>query len=50
MAEGFAKKYLKNYTIKSAGTNPETINPLAIDMMQEINIDISTNHISLSFT
>jgi len=41
IAEGLAKKYLSNYTVKSAGTHPEPINPLAIEIMNEINIDIS---------
>ena len=44
MAEGFAKKYIINYTIKSAGTNPEPINPLAFNVMKEINIDLSDHH------
>ena len=41
MAEGFAKQYLNQYKIYSAGTHPETINPMAIKVMREINIDIS---------
>ena len=41
IAEGLAQKYLNKYTIKSAGTNPETINSLAIQVMDEIGIDIS---------
>tara|TARA_B100001750_G_C15395929_1_gene540014 strand:+ start:409 stop:774 length:366 start_codon:yes stop_codon:yes gene_type:complete len=45
MAEGIAKKYLNDCTIKSAGTNPEPINPLAIEVMNEIGIDLS-NHYS----
>jgi len=43
MAEGFAKKYLKNYEISSGGTNPEPVNPYAIKVMNEIGINIS-NH------
>ena len=44
MAEGLAKKYFKNFTIKSAGTNPEPINPFAIEVMKELNIDLSNNY------
>ena len=44
MAEGFAKKYLHDIIIYSAGTNPEAINPLAVKVMKEINIDISLNY------
>ena len=40
MAEGFAKKYLKDCTIESAGTHP-AVNPNAIKAMKNINIDIS---------
>ena len=49
IAEGLAKKYMRTHTIKSAGTRPEPINPLAIEIMNEINIDIS-NYKSKSFT
>ena len=43
MADGLAKKYLNKLTIKSAGTKPEPVNPLAIQVMDEIGIDISKN-------
>ena len=49
MAEGLAKKYLNNCTIESAGTKPETVNPYAIEVMKEIDIDLS-NHYSKSIT
>ena len=49
IAEGLARKYLNNYTIESAGTNPETVNPIAIEVMREIDIDLS-NHYSKSIT
>ena len=49
MAEALAKIYLYNITIESAGTNPEPINPLAIIVMKEINIDLS-NHYSKSIS
>jgi len=44
MAEGLAKKYMKNCIIKSAGTHPEPINPFAIEVMKEIDIDLSNHH------
>ena len=49
IAEGLAKKYLTNCTIESAGTKPETVNPFAIEVMREIDIDLS-NHYSKSIT
>ena len=47
MAEGFFKKYApKEYEGISAGTMPVSeINPLAVEVMREVNIDIS-NQIS----
>ena len=43
MAEGFFRKYApRGYTTLSAGTKPSgDINPLAIEVMKEIGIDIS---------
>jgi len=49
MAEALAKKYLNKCYIESAGTIPESVNPLAIEVMKEINIDIS-NYFSKSIT
>ena len=49
MAEGFAKKYLNDHLIKSAGTNLQKINPHAIKVMEEVGINIS-NHESTLFT
>ena len=43
MAEGLAKKYLNDHNINSAGTKPDPLNPLAIEVMNEIDIDISNN-------
>ena len=43
MTEGLGKKYLLEYKISSAGTNPEIVNPFSIKVMQEIGIDISKN-------
>ena len=43
MAEGLAKHFLPHdFTVYSAGTHPRVVNPLAILVMKEINIDILT--------
>ncbi|MFP4081983.1 MAG: arsenate reductase ArsC [Candidatus Aminicenantes bacterium] len=45
MAEGILKKlYGNRYEVYSAGTQPSSVNPLAIKVMKEIGIDISTQH------
>ena len=43
MAEGFFKKYApKGFKVQSAGTKPVSqINPVAVEAMREIGIDIS---------
>tara|TARA_Y100000746_G_C15056354_1_gene265889 strand:+ start:90 stop:449 length:360 start_codon:yes stop_codon:yes gene_type:complete len=41
MAEGIARKYIKNITIYSAGIEAHGLNPYAINVMKEIDIDIS---------
>lgn len=42
MAEGFLKSFDKNLEVYSAGTKPANgVNPLAIQVMQEMGIDIS---------
>ncbi|EKD51949.1 MAG: protein-tyrosine phosphatase, low molecular weight [uncultured bacterium] len=42
MAEGLARHYFGNeITVQSAGSKPSKINPLAIQVMNEIGIDIS---------
>lgn len=42
IAEGFARKYLKNWEVFSAGSKPEGyVHPLAIEVMREKGIDIS---------
>lgn len=42
MAEGFFRKYCKKFEAFSAGTEPiSNINPLAVQVMKEIGIDIS---------
>ena len=44
MAEGFFKKYApKGFKVQSAGTKPVSqINPIAVQAMREVGIDIST--------
>jgi len=44
MAEGFFNKYApKGYRAISAGTKPVSqINPLAVEVMREVDIDIKT--------
>jgi len=42
MAEGLARSILrKSFSIQSAGSSPSFVHPLAIQVMQEIGIDIS---------
>lgn len=42
MAEGFAKKYLKDrYDVRSAGIEAHGLNPNAVKVMEEVGIDIS---------
>ena len=43
MAEGLLCDLIENVKVFSAGTKPEPVNPLAIKVMHEIGIDISTN-------
>lgn len=45
MAEGFAKKYLPDWEIKSAGIEAHGLNPNAVKVMAEKGIDI-TQHTS----
>ena len=45
MAEGYLKHaYGEYYEVYSAGTEPTTVNPYAIKVMEEIGIDISNHH------
>ena len=45
MAEGLLRHlYGEKYEVFSAGTNPTTVNPLAVKAMAEIGIDISSQH------
>jgi len=41
MAEGFLKSYQKDWHVESAGISPKGLNPLAVKVMDEININIS---------
>lgn len=44
MAEGFLKSFDSNLEVYSAGTKPEKeVNPRAIQVMKEKNIDLSSN-------
>nr|WP_255731205.1 arsenate reductase (thioredoxin) [Solibacillus sp. MA9] len=45
MAEGFAKKYLPDWKVQSAGIEAHGLNPTAIKAMAEVGVDIS-NHTS----
>jgi len=42
MAEGYAKKYLPNWDIQSAGIRADGLNPRAVKAMAADGIDIST--------
>ena len=45
MAEGFLRRYAGDqYEVLSAGTKPSKLNPLAVEAMREIGIDISHQH------
>ncbi len=45
MAEGLAKEILRDAVwVESAGSEPKTVNPYAIQVMREIGIDISKHH------
>jgi arsenate reductase len=45
MAEGLARHFLPQAEIQSAGSQPSgKVNPLAVQAMQEIGIDISKHH------
>ena len=44
MAEGFLRAYLPaEAVVKSAGTRPHAVHPLAIEVMKEVDIDLSTH-------
>lgn len=41
IAEGLAKQLLPDVNVASAGSHPSELNPLAVQVMREIGIDIS---------
>lgn len=44
MAEGILKSlYGEYYDVYSAGSNPSTVNPYAVKVLEELNVDISHN-------
>lgn len=43
MAEGFGKKYLTDFEVRSAGVETHGLNPKAVKVMAEKGIDISDN-------
>jgi arsenate reductase (thioredoxin) len=45
MAEGLARKLFgERIVVQSAGTDPSTVNPYAVEVMREIGVDITTQH------
>tara|TARA_B100001142_G_scaffold202038_1_gene200524 strand:- start:1243 stop:1602 length:360 start_codon:yes stop_codon:yes gene_type:complete len=44
MAEGIGRSLFPNIEFQSAGSMPSTVNPIAIKVMREINIDISKHY------
>jgi arsenate reductase len=45
MAEGFIRKFDNTIEVVSAGTSPgEQVHPLAIQVMQEVGIDLTSNN------
>jgi arsenate reductase (thioredoxin) len=45
IAEGFLRSMGKaQYAVFSAGTAPKTLHPMAVEVMREVNIDISAQH------
>lgn len=50
MAEAFLKKYGDSrFHVESAGLEPGTLNPLVVDAMKEVHIDISRNQTNSVF-
>lgn len=45
MAEGLARKLFgSRIAVQSAGSEPATLNPYAIEVMREVGVDLSTHH------
>ena len=50
MAEAFLKKYgVDRFDVESAGIEPGKLNPVVVDAMREIGIDISNNRTKNAF-
>lgn len=47
MAEGFAKRYLPDWHVESAGIEAHGLNPKAVKAMAEVGIDISAQQSSV---
>ena len=43
MADGLISNFYQDIEVYSAGTKPEKVNPLAVEAMSQIGIDISSN-------
>lgn len=45
MAEGLARKLFgSRIAVRSAGSEPSTVNPYAIEVMREVGVDLSAHH------
>lgn len=45
MAEGLARKLLgSRIAVQSAGSEPSSVNPYAIEVMREVDVDLTTHH------
>ena len=45
MAEGLARKLFgARVTVQSAGSEPSTVNPYAIEVMREVGVDLTKHH------
>jgi arsenate reductase (thioredoxin) len=45
MAEGLARKLFgARVAVQSAGSEPSTVNPYAIEVMREVGVDLTTHH------
>jgi arsenate reductase (thioredoxin) len=45
MAEGLARKLFgARVAVQSAGSEPSTVNPYAIEVMREVGVDLATHH------
>jgi len=44
LAEGFARKIFPQAQVESAGSEPGRLNPVAVEVMREIGVDIALHH------